>query len=269
MKKWIIPAICAVCAVFLIVTSFSGHKGAAYVSIGSTYNKFLFIPAKSAHFNITFKSAYTGNLTLIDDKGNTLPSGKYTITVNGRKTGPSFYVKDKNLVHVAIRCSKLVSPGKHYIRVKGGGPLITHVYFKHHLNPLVVWLSWIITLFAVVALLWFLLIRKICYPQFKSCQKTFIIPQQSPIIVKMKGARMVVLSAENKKQSFWDALLKGHIIYKVHPAFTVPVILLPGKKGRILVKADTSIYHVSPNPIPYIGNATIVNNKSNINIIIN
>lgn len=269
MKKWIIPTICIICALFLIVTTFTGHKGAAYVSIGSTYNKFLFFPAKSAHFTITFKSAYTGNLTLIDDKGNVLPASKYTISVDGKKTGPSFYVKDKNLVNVAIRCSKSVSPGKHYIRVRGGGPLITHVYFQHHLNPLVVWLSWIFTLVAVAALVWFLLLRKIFFPQFKSCQKTFIIPQQSPLVIRMTGARMVVISSESKKQSFWETLFKGQVIYKSHPAFTTPVTLLPGNKGRILVKADSSVYRVSPNPMPYIGPATIDNYNSNIHITIN
>ena len=269
MKKWIIPIVCALCAIFLIVTTFSGHKGAAYVSIGSTYNKFLFFPAKSAHFSISFKSPYTGNLTLIDDKGNTLPSSKYTICVDGRRTGSSFSVKDKMLVRVAIRCSATVSPGKHYIRVRGGGPLVTHVYFKHHLNPLFVWLSWIITLFAVVCLAWFLNLRRIFYPQFTSCQKTFFIPNQQPIIIKFKGVRMVVISSEPKRQNIWDALIKGQIIYKTHPAFTTPVTLMPRKGKRILVKADNATYRITPNPVPYIGSATIENLKSNIHITIN
>lgn len=269
MKKWIIPIICALCAIFLIVTTFSGHKGAAYVSIGSTYNKFLFFPAKSAHFTISFKSPYTGNLTLIDDKGNTLPSSKYTISVDGRRTGSSFSVKDKLLVRVAIRCSATVSPGKHYIRVRGGGPLVTHVYFKHHLNPLFVWLSWIITLFAVVCLAWFLILRRIFYPQFTSCQKTFFIPNQQPVIIKFKGVRMVVISSEPKRQNIWDALIKGQVIYKTHPAFTTPIAFLPSRGKRILVKADNATYRISPNPMPYIGSATIENLKSNIHITIN
>ena len=55
MKKWIIPAICAVCAIFLLVTCLSNHKGVTYTSIGTTYNKFLFFPEKRAHFTIAFK----------------------------------------------------------------------------------------------------------------------------------------------------------------------------------------------------------------------
>lgn len=269
MKKWIIPIICIICTLFLIVNFFSSHKGVTYTSIGVTHNKFWFIPAKSANFSVTFRTPYTGGLTLIDDNGNALPSSKYTIEVDGKKSGPSFSVKDKRMVHVSIRCTKAVSPGKHYIQVKGGGPLVTHVYFRHHLNPLVVWITWIITLFAIISLAWFVIFRRVIYPQFKSCQKTFIIPNQMPLVVKLTGARMVVVSSEKKKQSFWDELIRGTIIYKVHPTFTSPVVLRPVKGGRILVKVDTNIYRVSINPMPKIGTASIDNIISNEHITIN
>ena len=269
MKKWIIPAICAVSILFLLATSFSGHKGAAYTSIGVTHNKFLFIPAKSAHFNVTFRNPYTGTLTLIDEDGKSLSSKKYTITVDGRNTGPSFSVKDKQLVRISIRCTKAVSPGKQYIRVKGGGPLVTHVYFKHHLNPLAVWLSWTISLLAVVSLVWFLVLRRMFYPQFKSCQKTIFVPNQVPLSIKLTGARMVVISSEKKKQSIWEELLKGPVVYKVHPSFISPIVLSPVKGGRILAKVDSSIYRVSPNPMPRIGTAAIDNVQTNVHITIN
>lgn len=269
MKKWIIPTICVICAVYLLANFFTSHKGVTYISIGTTYNKFLFFPEKSAHFTITFKSSYTGNLTLIDDKGNALPASKYTIKVDGKNSGPSFSVKNKRLVNVSIRCTKVVSPGKQYVQVKGGGPLVTHVYFRHHLNPLLVWLSWIVTLLAVISLLWFLILRRMFYPQFKSCQKTLIIPNQAPLIVKMTGARMVVISFEQKKQGFWDALIKGPVIYKFHQAFTSPITMRPMKGRRIIVKVDNNTYRVSPNPMPSIGTASIDNIHSNTHITIN
>ena len=268
MKKWIIPTICAISAVFLLVTSLTSHKGVTYTSIGTTYNKFLFFPEKSAHFTITFKSPYSGSLTLIDDKEKPLPGDKYTIEIDGKKSGPSFTVSNKRVVHVAIRCSKAVSPGKQYVQVKGGGPLVTHVYFKHHLNPLFVWISWIATVLAIIMLLWFLVFRRIFYPQFRSCQKTFFIPNQAPLIVKLTGARMVIISSEQKKQGFWDALIKGPVYYKVHPVFTSPIAMRPVKR-KVLVKADSSIYHVSPNPMPGVGTATIDNIRSNMHITIN
>ena len=269
MKKWIIPTICTVCAIFLLVTCVSSHKGVTYTSIGTTYNKFLFFPEKRAHFTIAFKSPYTGNLTLIDDKQNPLPGSKYTISVDGKQSGPSFSVKGKRVIHVAIRCSKAVSPGKQYVQVKGGGPLVTHVYFRHHLNPLLAWLSWITTVLAIISLLWFLVFRRMFYPQFRSCQKTFIIPNQPPLIVKLTGARMVVVSSEPQKQGFWDALIKGPIVYKVHPALISPITMRPIRGRKVLVKADSSVYRVSPNPMPSIGIATIDNIQSKSHITIN
>ena len=268
MKKWIIPAICAVSLIILVLVFIPSRNGVTYNNIGTTYNKFLFFPEKRAHFTIRFKSPYSGSLTLIDDKGTPLPSSKYAITVDGKNSGPSFSVKEKRTVHVAIRCTKSVSPGKQYIQVKGGGPLVTHVYFRHHLNPLVVWISWFLTALAIVSLLWFLVLRRLFYPQFKSCQKTFLIPNQAPLLVKLTSARMVVISAEQQKQDFWDALIKGPVVYKVHPAFTSPISMRP-LRGNVLVKVDSSIYRVSPNPMPRIGTASIDNIRSNMHMTIN
>jgi hypothetical protein len=269
MKKWTMPVICAICAVFLVSKSFSGHQEVVYTSIGKTYNKFLFFPAKSAHFTISFRNPYTGQLTLIDDKGSALRSDKYTIAVDGKNTGSSFTIKAKSRVNVSIKCSNTVSPGKHYVQVKGGGPLVTHVYFKHHLNPLFVWLSWIMTAWAVIIIIWFIVLKKMFYPQFKNCQKTFLIPNQAPLIVKLTGARMVIISSENKKQGFWNALIKGPVLYKQHPYFTSPITMRPVKGGNILVRTSGGIYKVAPNPIPRIGRATIENTRSNVQITIN
>ena len=269
MKKWIIPCLCFVSAVILAVSFVSGHKGKVYTSIGSTYNGFWFIPSKSAHFNVTFKSPYTGGLTLIDEKGNPLSASKYTVSVDGKPTGPSFSVNNKRIVRIAIKCSKTLSPGKHYIRVRGGGPLITHVYFKHHLNPLLVWLSWLLSLMAMLCLAWFLVLKRAFFPQFKSSQKIFFIPNKQPLIVKMTGARMVVISNVKKSQSVLSLLLTGPIIYKVHPEFTSPLTLLPARGGRMLVKADTARYSVNPNPMPRIGSATITDKTTNTQITIN
>lgn len=267
MKKWIIVVICAASALFLLLTSLTSHKGVTYTSIGTTYNKFLFFPEKSAHFTISFKSPYKGALTLIDDKGEVLSDNKYTIEVDGKKSAPRFFVKGKKAVHVAIRCKKSVSPGKQYVQVEGGGPLVTHVYFKHHLNPLFVWVSWVVMALAVVCLLWFIVFRRVFFPQFKSCRKTLMIPNQTPLQIKMTGARMVVISSEYRKQSFWDALIKGPIVYKVHPEFTSQIIMRPAS-GRILVKVDSRVYRVSPNPIDRVGAAVIENitNKTRISI---
>lgn len=263
-----IPVVCAICAICLVTSYFSGHHGVTYTSIGRTYNKFLFFPAKSAHFTVSFKNPYTGQLTLIDDNGNTLRNDKYTIVVDGKRTGASFIVTEKSRINVSIKCSKAVSPGKQYVQVKGGGPLITHVYFKHYLNPFFVWLSWTLTVLSIILLIWFFVFRKIFYPQFKSSQKTFFIPNQPPLVVKLTGARLIMISSENKKQGFWDSFIKGPIIYRTHP-FLPSIIMRPVKGGNILIKINSGTYKVTPNPIPRFGVATIEDTYSNVRITIN
>jgi hypothetical protein len=272
MKKWITVAICIVCAIVLMISSLSSKKGDVYTSIGSTYNKFLFIPAKSAHFTISFKSPYTGSLTLIDEKGNSLSNSKYTISVDGQKKGANFSVKNKKRVHVTIRCSKTVSPGKQYIRVKGGGPLVTHVYFKHHLNPLLAYLSWIITLVSVVILIWFVLLQKLIYPTFKTYKKNILIEKSSRIISQTKvdftGARKVIFSNKREKQSVLNKFFCGKIITLVNAKFESPISFNP-TRNRKAANTVGKAYIITPNPIQRSGIATIINQQKQLKITLN
>jgi hypothetical protein len=45
--------------------------------------------------------------------------------------------------------------------------------------------------------------------------------------------------------------------------------MIPVRGGKVLVKGDSSIYRILPNPMPIIGPAAIDNVKSNIHITIN
>lgn len=137
------------------------------------------------------------------------------------------------------------------------------------MNPLAKALMWIgIGIIAILAV-WFIVLRPIIYPRFGSIQKTFNVPGMAPLIVKMTGARMVVISSEQKKQGFWDALIKGSVVYKSHPSFISPITMRPTKGRKILVRVDSSTYRVSPNPMPGIGTATIDNIRSKMHITIN
>jgi hypothetical protein len=55
----------------------------------------------------------------------------------------------------------------------------------------------------------------------------------------------------------------------VHPAFVDPISLIPVRGGKVLIKGDSGVYRILPNPMPIIGSATIDNIKSNIHITIN
>ena len=141
--------------------------------------------------------------------------------------------------------------------------------FSQKWNPLKLGLAWLIGILCAAFLLWMFILKPIFYPRFGSIQKTFNVPGMAPLIVKFKGARMVVVAdSHQNKQSGWNRFWTGKVLYKTHPVFTSPIAMRP-VKSKVLVKADNSIYHVSPNPMPGVGTATIDNVRSKMHITIN
>ena len=144
------------------------------------------------------------------------------------------------------------------------------VKFNQKCNPLKLTLTWFIGIIVTAILLWRFVFRSIFYPRFGSIQKTFNIPGMAPLIVKFKGARMVVVAASHpKKQSAWNRFWTGKIIYKTHPAFVSPIIFKPSKNKSVLAKVQVGTYQVMPNPMPGIGSATIIDINKNLKINVN
>ncbi len=144
------------------------------------------------------------------------------------------------------------------------------VKFSQKWNPLKLALAWILGILIAAFLLWMLCLKPILYPRFGSIQKTFNVPGMAPLIVKFKGARMVVVAASHqKKQSWWNRFWTGKIIYKTHPTFVTPITFKPRKGHKVLAKVQTGTYQVLPNPMPGIGAATIIDISKNLKINVN
>jgi len=142
--------------------------------------------------------------------------------------------------------------------------------FDQKLNPLANALIWLAVTLLSAIFLWMIALRPIIYPRFGSILKTFNVPGMAPLIVKFKGARMVVVSATpQKKQSGWNCLWTGKIIYKLHPAFITPMTFVPGRGKKILVRTQSGAYQISPNPMPGIGAAVITDVRKNLKINVN
>ena len=96
-----------------------------------------------------------------------------------------------------------------------------------------------------------------------------IIPNQAPISIHFKGARMVVIDKVKHKQSYWNRLWTGKIIYKQNPAITAPITFKPTNKGKkILFVADRNSYQCVPNQIGGMQPANIADIKNKQNLII-
>ncbi len=139
--------------------------------------------------------------------------------------------------------------------------------YDKSMNPLAKVLMWICVLILTLLLVWLLILKPAFYPRFKNINKIFNIPGQAPLIVRTRGVRMVVISNIPRNDSFWNALIKGPVLYKTHPAFHTPITLLPRKNG-ILVKTDFTKYKVSVNPIPRIGTCEITEITNNLKITV-
>lgn len=121
---------------------------------------------------------------------------------------------------------------------------------KHHWNPLAFALACFAGVLLCAALLWIFVIRIFVFPRFRAINKMVIIPNQAPINIHFRGARMVVLDKVQHKQSWWNCLWTGKVIYKYNPTLTSCITLKPTGKGRkILFKAPITNYICSPNPI--------------------
>lgn len=146
--------------------------------------------------------------------------------------------------------------------------------YDKSMNPLAKILMWILIVVFSLALiwtvLWYVFLQKQFYPRFRAIRKTVIIPDQAPVVIRFKGARMVVLDNVMHKQKPWDKLLKGKIIYKQIPTLTAPIVFKPTSKGKkILFVNRSSKYSCVPNPIDEFRSATIEITNENRKIIIN
>ena len=208
-----------------------------------------------------------------------------TISINGNElNGDSFKLTaDMTNVTLGISGQAETNSGKYYGRIElipqnldncsinGTQDIFKwKVRFSQKCNPLKLALTWLIIVLVSAFLLWMIILKPIFYPRFGTIQKTFNIPGMAPLIIKFKGARMVVLAAEHqKKQSRWDKFWKGKILYKTHPAFVAPIIFKPSKGRKVLSKVQAGTYQVLPNPMPGIGAATIIDIQKNLKINVN
>lgn len=116
------------------------------------------------------------------------------------------------------------------------------------INPLKMWLLIVLSIFALLLILRLTVFKKKLYPTFKGTVRYFESPTQSRSI-NFNGNRQVVITNRPHKQSAFDKLWRGKILYITDPLFTAPVEFTPRKRGTIKYRLDTNKYAVSPSDI--------------------
>lgn len=215
-----------------------------------------------------------------DNDGKNLDLSKFEVWVNHEQLRQPYYrlsPQSQDTIFLKMRClpSKDLAEGRKDVIIKlrsnsnvdksicvdfGGenaidshhDTLIGRLFFvydkKWNIGDFI--LAIIGLIFVAGIVLWFALIQRYFYPRFRAINKTIVIPNHAPISIRFRGVRMVVLDSVKHKQSWWNKLWTGKIIYKQHPAITNPITLKPTSKGRkIIFKASPSSYTCTPNPI--------------------
>lgn len=106
------------------------------------------------------------------------------------------------------------------------------LYYNKSMNPLAKGLMWLLILLAAALLLWFVLLRRLCYPTFRGVHKFQVVdPYYST--KTLTGKRLLIMCAQKprKPQSTLNRLFTGEIAYEVNPIWKIPIEVIPAKKS--------------------------------------
>ena len=229
----------------------------------------------------------------VDNEGKPISTNEMQVFIDGKQLADNKFKVKSNVssMELLFQFTPAAAAGKHQGYLKLIGHRLERIdsqqltagqkvdvfqwtlNYDKRMNPLAKVLMWIGIVILAMLALWFVVFQRIFFPRFGSIQKTFTIPGMAPLIIKakeFKGARMVVVAASHsKKQSGWERLWKGRIVYKTHPAFTDPITFKPSRGHRVLARCQAGTYQVVPNPMPGIGASTITDIKKNVKINVN
>ena len=141
--------------------------------------------------------------------------------------------------------------------------------FPQEHTPLYAKLSIIIL---TLLLLWFLVIKPIKYPTFKTYRKNILISKAGKIQTQHKvtftGARKVIFANKVQQQSTLNKIFCGKIVTYVNADFESPISFTP-TRNRKAAHAVGHSYNITPNPIQRSGVATITNQQKQLQITLN
>ena len=109
---------------------------------------------------------------------------------------------------------------------------------RHVMNPLAEGLMWFgITILAALVL-WFIVLKHMFFPTFRVTRLLLTGPEPYMSQLRIKGYRMCILSANPKKQNWFNKVFVGEIKYETNQLWSAPVVFEPRDKKSIRVRPD-------------------------------
>lgn len=128
-------------------------------------------------------------------------------------------------------------------------------------NPLKTLLVWIGIVLLSVLILWFLFIKRMVYPTFKSLTIQMQGPGSYFATKRLRGARKAVLTSRRESQNIFSRIFTGKIIYIRADHFTPAIELLPARNAARMTR--NSIWDIAPTARLEKGNEyTLTNNNT-------
>ena len=268
-------------------------EAAVYTPVGrqklgkvSHYDKFLFSQARNTPINHTIEFIFNDDakankatfaeFTFVDNNGQDISPEEMIIRIDGKATNSFEVSPTQNKVNIEISFPAEAKRGKHV-----GFLRMTH-HNLHRLNsnecgiqttdafqwvvnndatvnPLKKAALYFVALIMSLLLIWFLLLKPIKYPHFPKFKKMVLVKKNGNVVSQFscdfKGAREVVFASKRQKQSILNRLFTGSVRTVVSPFFEEPLLFLPRKNKKALVKGKG--YFANPNPISQSGVAEI------------
>ena len=283
---------------FFFLICFSSCKKDESVTFGTVeyYPSFLWVDSKLTPVTKTFDFEFSqdakdydsyAEFQFVDNGGQAISTDIMQIKVDGETCPDNRFRISSDMAskEVTFEFSPNAQDGKHQGYLK----LVSHqldrldsqplterkkvdafqwtLKYDKRMNPLAKVLMWIGICLLAIFVIWLVILRPILFQRFKNIKKGIYFKDSPPITINFKGARLVVLDSKSHKQSNWDKLFKGKIIYKQHPALLTKITMKPHSHG-VMVVTDTSKYIITPNPMPRIGSAIMKDliNRTNIEI---